>query len=63
MGANRGIEEIGGIEMPKIFWVTCPRCGGKFYARYDDFRHKKRELACPHCTAKFLDEEAKEIEE
>ena len=63
MDYERRNEKIGSVDMPKIFWITCPRCGGKFYARYEDFRHKKRELFCPYCTAKFLDEEAKEIEE
>lgn len=47
--------------MPKIFWVICPRCQGKFYAHHGDFRGTMRQLICPYCNAKFTDKEAKEI--
>ncbi len=43
--------------MAKIFYVTCPKCGKRFYASIDDYRHKDRKLMCPFCQARFLDEE------
>ena len=39
--------------MARIFWVACPKCGGKFYAHYDDFRHKDIDLLCPFCSVNF----------
>jgi len=30
--------------MAKIFWVTCPKCGKRFYAAQVDFRNKKIKL-------------------
>lgn len=47
--------------MAKLFWVVCPKCGKKFYASLDDFRHQDRKMMCPFCQARFLDKEAKEI--
>ncbi|MGI5838787.1 MAG: hypothetical protein ACOX8W_03920 [bacterium] len=50
--------------MARIFWVTCPVCGRKFYAATDDFRHKpERKLLCPFCGARFGDDDAAEIAE
>lgn len=46
--------------MSKLFWVTCPKCGKKFYAATMDFRHKDRKLMCPYCQERFLDKESKE---
>lgn len=46
--------------MAKIFWVTCPKCGKKFYASVDDFRHKNIKLMCPFCGHRFFDHESKD---
>ena len=49
--------------MVRIFWVTCPKCKGRFYCHYEELRHKKIPLACPYCENKFLDEESPLVEE
>lgn len=47
--------------MARIFWIICPKCGNKFYASKDDFRHKERKLLCPSCGHRFFDKEAGEL--
>ncbi len=49
--------------MARIFWVTCPRCAGKFYCHYDDLRHTRWELLCPYCSHSFPQEDSPEIRE
>lgn len=49
--------------MAKIFWVTCPKCGWRFYATHKDFRGTGNKLKCFSCGNRFLDTEAKKIEE
>jgi predicted Zn finger-like uncharacterized protein len=49
--------------MTRIFWVTCPRCRDRFYCHYQDLRHKKWKLRCPHCEHEFDQEESPQIDE
>ena len=49
--------------MAKLFNVVCPKCLRKFYAHWDDFRHKKRDLMCPFCHHFFDQNESPSIEE
>ena len=49
--------------MARIFWVVCPRCKERFYAHYEDFRHKKWKLRCPFCELEFAQEESPRIDE
>jgi len=49
--------------MARIFNVVCPKCGRKFYAHWDDFRHKKMNLICPFCHHSFDQEDSPLIEE
>ena len=49
--------------MARIFWVTCPRCAGRFYCHYDDLRHTPYPLRCPYCELEFPQEESPQIEE
>ncbi|HEX9880470.1 MAG TPA: hypothetical protein VGB25_09775 [Candidatus Binatia bacterium] len=49
--------------MAKIFWVDCPKCQGKFYCHWQEFRHKKARLLCPYCGHRFFDEESPRIRE
>jgi len=48
--------------MEKIFWVTCPECGGRFYCDYE-LRGSDMELICPFCELEFRDEESPAIVE
>jgi predicted Zn finger-like uncharacterized protein len=47
----------------RIFWVTCPKCRGRFYCHYDDFRGKDARLLCPYCGHRFLDSESPQLDE
>ncbi len=49
--------------MAHIFWVTCPKCRGRFYCHYTDLRHTDWQLHCPYCQQRFRQEESPEIEE
>ena len=49
--------------MPRIFWVTCPECGKRFYCHYGDLRHTTWKLRCPFCEKEFAQEESPRIEE
>lgn len=48
--------------MERIFWVICPKCGGRFCCDYE-LRHSNLKLICPFCEEQFLDSESKEIDE
>jgi hypothetical protein len=43
-----------------IFWVTCPKCGRRFYCD-KELRHNTVRLLCPFCQNRFLDSESPEI--
>ncbi len=43
-----------------IFWVKCPKCGGKFYCDLE-LRHSEVPLRCPFCQNRFLTSESPEI--
>jgi DNA-directed RNA polymerase subunit RPC12/RpoP len=43
-----------------IFWVTCPKCGRRFYCD-KELRHNTVPLLCPFCQNRFLDSESPEI--
>lgn len=43
-----------------IFWVKCPKCGGKFYCDLE-LRHSEVPLRCPFCQARFPAAESPEI--
>lgn len=49
--------------MPRIFWVTCPACEGRFYCHYEDLRHAGVPLLCPYCQHRFLVEESTAIDD
>ena len=49
--------------MARIFWVTCPKCTGRFYCHYEDFRGKAVPLLCPYCGLRFPDSESPQIDE
>jgi hypothetical protein len=50
--------------MARIFWVTCPKCRGRFCCHYEELRHNKLfALLCPYCTHRFRDEESPQVEE
>jgi predicted nucleic-acid-binding Zn-ribbon protein len=44
-----------------IFWVKCPKCGGKFYADKELRHNKEYKLRCPFCQNRFFDSESPEI--
>lgn len=48
--------------MENIFWVKCPKCGGKYYCD-KELRGKEIKLECPFCHHLFLDKESPEIME
>ncbi len=48
--------------MERIFWVKCPRCGGRFYADYA-LRHANVQLICPYCEDEFLPNQSPEIDD
>lgn len=49
--------------MARIFWVACPKCQGRFYCHYGDFRGKGIPLLCPYCGLRFLEGESPQIDE
>ncbi len=49
--------------MTRIFWVTCPRCGDRFYCHHQDLRHTDWKLRCPYCGNEFAQEESPRLEE
>jgi hypothetical protein len=49
--------------MARIYWLTCPRCAGRFYAEYADFRHKGHQLWCPYCACRFAEDESPAIDD
>jgi hypothetical protein len=48
--------------MERIFWVTCPRCHGRFYCDYQ-LRFQEIKLICPHCEHQFFDKESPHMDE
>ena len=48
--------------MDRIFWVTCPECGRKFYCDYA-LRFAGIKLICPFCECEFLPEESPAIDD
>ncbi|MCL5962432.1 MAG: hypothetical protein M1358_24490 [Chloroflexi bacterium] len=38
--------------MPKVFWVTCPRCGRRYYAS-TSLEGRDVDLMCPFCKLYF----------
>ena len=44
-----------------IFWVKCPKCGGRFYCDKELRNKKDVRLWCPFCQNRFLDSESPEI--
>ena len=48
--------------MNRIFWATCPKCGGNFVVAWE-LRHSKSRLVCPHCQWRFRVEEARALYE
>ena len=49
--------------MARIFWVTCPKCRGRFYCHHTDLRHTDWQLHCPYCQHRFLQDDSPQIEE
>jgi uncharacterized Zn finger protein len=50
--------------MPRIFYVTCPGCQGRFSCHYEELRHNKQYLLlCPYCGKRFSDAESPQVEE
>ena len=49
--------------MARLFNILCPKCRGKFYAHWGDFRHKVIKLSCPFCHHEFYQEDSPLIEE
>ena len=49
--------------MTRIFWVTCPRCQGRFYCHFQDLRHQSWKLRCPYCELEFDQKESPQIDE
>jgi uncharacterized Zn-finger protein len=49
--------------MARIFWVTCPRCGKRFYCHWGELRHTQWLLRCPFCENEFRQEDSPRIEE
>lgn len=60
-----GFASRNGIQttMPKIFWVTCPKCQRRFYCHSEDLRHSQWRLRCPYCTHEFDQEESPRIDD
>lgn len=50
------------IEEPRLFWVTCPRCSGRYCCAWL-LRHQDVLLLCPYCQHRFKQEESPRIEE
>jgi hypothetical protein len=44
-----------------IFWVKCPKCGGKFYCDLELRHNHEVPLRCPFCQDRFLASESPEI--
>jgi predicted Zn finger-like uncharacterized protein len=49
--------------VPRIFWVTCPKCRDRFYCHWEELRGKGIRLLCPYCAHQFLDAESPRVEE
>ena len=48
--------------MAHIFWVTCPKCRGRFYCHHE-LRHTDWQLHCPYCQHRFHQDDSPQIEE
>lgn len=46
--------------MAPIFWVTCPKCGRRFFC-HRELRHSSYELLCPFCNHSFPQEDSPEL--
>ena len=58
-GGKAGSGEAGKTMAP-IFWVTCPKCGRRFYC-HQELRHRPFALLCPFCNHTFPQEESPEL--
>ena len=46
--------------MPAIFWIACPKCGGKFYVHYE-LKGRDVDLYCPWCKKFFPQREGRDL--
>ena len=49
--------------MERIFWVTCPHCGQKYYVDYGLRFKKGLMLICPFCQRSFSIADALDIDD
>lgn len=46
------------MPMVKVYWLTCPKCGWRYYVGESLLRIKDFPTVCPKCKHEYLPEES-----